>query len=189
MKTGKKILYFLFIVFVFLNIVLFLKLRLLSTSPTIEIINHLPLTVKIDKKKLLSLLEESGFIQNDTAFHLQREINYRPKKIVFTFKKMIPQQKGFIQAFQVNGKQVAGYDVAQTNDNYQIDFYFSFDYLSGLDSKELSYAFQSFPTKAILYLAKIHQKKQRLDASDLKEINQFLPGYLKKYDFIQTARK
>jgi len=40
MKTGKKILYFLFIVFVFLNIVLFLKLSLLSTSPTIEIINH-----------------------------------------------------------------------------------------------------------------------------------------------------
>jgi hypothetical protein len=40
MKTGKKILYFLFIVFVFLNIVLFLKLRLLLTSPTIEIINH-----------------------------------------------------------------------------------------------------------------------------------------------------
>jgi len=188
MKTGKKIFSFLLIVFVLLDVILFLKLRSLSTSPSVEIVNRLALPLKVDKEGLLNLLQESGFIQDGAAFHLQKEINYRPKKIIFTFKEMVPGQKGFIQVFYVNDKQVAGYDVLQTADNYRIDFYFSSDYLDGLDSQDLNYAFQSFPIKAILYLAKIHQKKQRLDTSDWEEINRLLPKFLKKYDFIHVAK-
>lgn len=189
MRAGKKILLFLFIIFLLLDIGLLFKLRSLLTSPSVEIVNQLPfLALKTDRKKLLALLEESGFLQDSVTFHFQKETNYRPKKIILVFNEMTPQQKGFIQAFQVNDKQVAGYDVDQTADNYRINFYFSSDYLNGLDDEDLSYVFRSFPVKAILYLGKIHQKKQRLNTSDLKEINLILPDYLKKYDFIQAIR-
>jgi len=188
MKTQQKIFYCFLIVFVLLDIVLFLKLRSLSTSPTLEIVNHLALPLRVDKKGLLALLQESGFIRDGTTFNLQNEVSYKPKRIVFTFNEMADGQKGFIQAFYVHDKQVAGYDVSQTADNYQIDFYFSLEYLKGLNNQDLNYAFKSFPLKAILYLAKVHQKKQRLNAADWEEINRLLPKFLKKYDFIRLAK-
>jgi len=188
MKTQQKFFYCLLIVFILLDVILSLKLRSLSTSPTVEIVNHLALPLRVDKQGLLNLLQESGFIQDGATFHLQNEVSYKPKRIVFTFNEMAAGQKGFIQAFYVNDKQVAGYDVSQTADNYQIDFYFSSDYLEGLDGQGLNYAFKSFTTKAILYLAKVHQKKQRVDAADWEEINRLLPQFLKKYDFIRLAK-
>ncbi len=188
MKKYQGIFYLLLPALVFLNIALLLKLRSLSASPALEIVNYLAYPLKVEKKELFAFLQESGFIQDGTTFHFQKETTYRPKKIILAFDEMTAGQKGFIQVFNVHDKPVACYDLSQTDDTYQINLYFSLDYLSGLDNQALDYAFKSFPTKAILYLAKVHQKKQRLKEADQQEIYQLLPEFLKKYDFIRVAK-
>jgi len=138
---------------------------------------------KLDNKKIMALLRESGFLnKNNLVLNLETLKEYSPQKVVFSYQPLPFPLPPLIEAFYVNDQLIYGYNVTQDPNIYSVNFYFDQAYLNKTAKPEVDYTLRSSLVEAVLYLGAIHQKQKVLSSTDREEVVKKLPDFLKQYE-------
>lgn len=202
MAMGGRTKYLLVLLVLVLTIDVFLWIRVNSSlfinkilppkkvPPQIVVKNYYPgITVSVDYQRMISFLREVGFLQDNQVVDPELLTAYNPKKIVLAFYKEEDLRKQpLIEVFKIQGIDAFGYVVFSSVQEYRLEFYLNPIYLDQKEAGDIRYSLNSLLIKAVVYLTKVAEKKERLGEEERRQIQEESIKFLKKFSIIDVQR-